>query len=92
MKLISRISPPQLGHASGNSSPTRASSFAQAIRDVSWWQGISSKPPAEPQQPLPDRSRDTGTFAGIRFPLRADVPDGKRRDGLPQGWFGANTP
>ena len=40
MKLISPISPPQLGHASGNSSPTRASSFAQAIRDVSWWQGF----------------------------------------------------
>ena len=33
IKLISRMSPPQLGHASGNSSPTRASSFAQAIRD-----------------------------------------------------------
>ena len=34
MKLISRLSPSQLGHASGNSSPTLASSFAQAIRDV----------------------------------------------------------
>jgi hypothetical protein len=32
---IGRISPPHLEHASGNSSPTRASSFAQAIRDVS---------------------------------------------------------
>jgi hypothetical protein len=35
MKLISRTSPPQFGHASGNSSPTRAISFAQAIREVS---------------------------------------------------------
>jgi hypothetical protein len=34
MKEISRISPPQLGHASGNASPTRDSSLAQAIRDV----------------------------------------------------------
>ena len=56
MKLISRISPPQLGHVSGNSSPTRASSFAQAIRDVSWWQGFVSMVPAEPQQPLPAAS------------------------------------
>ena len=36
LKLISRISPPQFRHASGNSSPSRASSFAQAIRDMSW--------------------------------------------------------
>jgi hypothetical protein len=32
---ISRMSPPQLGHSSGNSSPARAMSFAQAIREVS---------------------------------------------------------
>jgi hypothetical protein len=36
MKLISRISPLHLGHVGENSSPTRASSFAKAIRDVSW--------------------------------------------------------
>ena len=35
MKEISRMSPPHIGHSSGNSSPTRAISFAQAIRDVS---------------------------------------------------------
>ena len=35
MKLIRRMSPPQFGHASGNASPTRANSFAQAIREVS---------------------------------------------------------
>jgi hypothetical protein len=35
MNAISRMSPPHAGHSSGNSSPTRASSFAQAIRDVS---------------------------------------------------------
>ena len=55
MKLISRISPPQLGHASGNASPTRDSSLAQAIRDVSWWQGFVSMVPgtveSQNQQP-----------------------------------------
>ncbi|MFM7206796.1 MAG: hypothetical protein ACKO4T_09020 [Planctomycetaceae bacterium] len=35
MNAISRMSPPQFGHSSGNSSPTRAISFAQAIREVS---------------------------------------------------------
>ena len=35
MKLISQISPPQLGQASGNASPTQANSFAQAIHEVS---------------------------------------------------------
>ena len=35
LKAISRMSPPQFGHARGNSSPTRAMRLAQAIRDVS---------------------------------------------------------
>ena len=35
MKAISRMWPPHAGHSSGNSSPTRARSFAQAIREVS---------------------------------------------------------
>ena len=37
---ISRMSPPQLGHARGNSSPTRAMSFARAIREVSCERGL----------------------------------------------------
>ena len=40
MNAISRMSPPQFGHSSGNS-PTRAISFAQAIRDVSCERGLS---------------------------------------------------
>ena len=40
MNAISRMSPPHAGHASGNSSPTRAISFAQAIRDVSCERGF----------------------------------------------------
>jgi anaerobic glycerol-3-phosphate dehydrogenase len=31
LNAISRMSPPHVGHASGNSSPTRAISFAQAF-------------------------------------------------------------
>lgn len=41
LKAMSRMSPPQLGHASGNSSPTCAISFGQAMRDVSWERGFS---------------------------------------------------
>ena len=41
MNAISRMSPPQLGHARGNSSPTRAKSLAQAIRDVSVGGGLT---------------------------------------------------
>jgi hypothetical protein len=40
MNAISRMSPPQFGHSSGNSSPTLAISLAQAIRDVSWERGF----------------------------------------------------
>jgi hypothetical protein len=40
MNAISRMSPPQVGHASGNSSPTRAMSLAQAIREVSCERGF----------------------------------------------------
>jgi hypothetical protein len=50
MKEISRMSPPHAGHAKGNFSPTRAMSFAQAIRDVSWERGFcfASQQPSEP--------------------------------------------
>ena len=41
MNAISRMSPPQFGHSSGNSSPTRAMSFAQAIREVSCERGFA---------------------------------------------------
>ena len=40
MNVISRMSPPQVGHASGKSSPTRAMSLAQAIREVSCERGF----------------------------------------------------
>jgi hypothetical protein len=40
MNAINRMSPPQCGHSSGNSSPTRAMSLAQAIREVSCERGF----------------------------------------------------
>jgi hypothetical protein len=40
LKAISRMSPPHAGHSSGNSSPTRARSLAQAIREVSCERGF----------------------------------------------------
>ena len=40
LKAISRMSPPHAGHSSGNSSPTRAISLAQAIREVSCERGF----------------------------------------------------
>jgi hypothetical protein len=41
LKAISRMSPPQVGHSSGNSSPNRAISFARAIREVSCERGFA---------------------------------------------------
>ena len=40
-KEMSRMSPPHAGHSSGNFSPTRAISLAQAIREVSCERGFS---------------------------------------------------
>jgi hypothetical protein len=41
LKAISQMSPPHFGHSGGNSSPTRAMSFAQAIREVSCDRGFA---------------------------------------------------
>jgi len=41
MNAISRMSPPQPGHWTGNSMPTRARSLAQGILEVSWQRGLS---------------------------------------------------
>jgi len=40
LNAMSRMSPPQFGHLSRNSSPALAMSLAQAIRDVSWERGF----------------------------------------------------
>ena len=46
MNAISRMSPPHVGHARGNSSPTRAISLTQAIREVSWLRGLPAETPS----------------------------------------------
>ena len=48
MNAMSRMSPPHPGHAKGNSSPTRAMSFAHAIREVSWEGGLSHESQRSP--------------------------------------------
>jgi hypothetical protein len=40
LNAISRMSPPQAGHSSGNSSRSRAINLAQAIREVSCERGF----------------------------------------------------
>jgi molybdopterin biosynthesis enzyme MoaB len=55
MNAISRMSPPQAGHSSGNSSPTRAMSFAQAIREVSCERGFAVVSEQTPVPVLPRR-------------------------------------
>jgi|SanBayMetagenome_1026888.scaffolds.fasta_scaffold08910_2 hypothetical protein len=41
MNAMRQMSPPHLGHSSGNSSPTRTMSLAQAIREVSCDRSLS---------------------------------------------------
>ena len=77
------MSPPQVGHASGNSSPTRAISFAQAFaRGVvraglcmsvaAAFHGMSADSPAG------------GLPAGGGVAPLANIPDRQLRDGFPQ--------
>ncbi len=87
MKAMSRMSPPQVGHSSGNSSPTRAISFAQAIRDVSCERGFcfaSQQPsvsrPSFPYLPF------TASRGLPMFPIASAVTAFRSL------WFGANTP
>ena len=78
MNAISRMSPPQFGHSSGNSSPTRAISLAQAIRDVSWQRALIRVAVAFRGMPTDRMPASHGDA-----PL-ANVPDGQRRDGPPE--------
>jgi len=79
MKAISRMSPPHAGQTSGNSSPTRARSFAQAFARGVVRAGLLVRVAAAPRgvtvAPMPTSSD--------LAPL-ADVPDRERRDGFSQ--------
>ena len=67
---MSRMSPSHLGHSSGNSSPTRAISFAQAIRVVraGLCRRVATDSGAVTVAPM---------AAGRGIARRADVPDGE---------------
>jgi hypothetical protein len=69
MKAMSRMSPPQAGHWSGNCSPMRARSLAHAIREVSWERGWSF--PAG----LVGREVDDALGVGCGRLARASGPD-----------------
>ena len=70
------MSPPHAGHSSGNFSPTRVISLAQAIRDVSWERGRCGLPKRQSRvrrlptvarvgySPSRDFSRLANVFAG----------------------------
>jgi hypothetical protein len=98
MNAISRMSPPHAGHASGNSSPTRARSFAQAIREVSC-EGLA--PAAQQSVPVPV-SPCFPAFSYSRVqPGTGTCSCGTRASPLPTAsgvtarlslWFGGNTP
>jgi hypothetical protein len=87
LNAISRMSPPHAGHASGNSSPTRAMSLAHAIRDVSCERGFrcaSQQPPvARPSSVCPP------VAASCRLPTFPIASAVTARLSL---WLGANTP
>ncbi len=61
-----RTSSPQLGHSSGNSSPTRASSLAQAIRGVWWERGSSLLSPSPSATCPPVVSSPRARWSSVR--------------------------
>ena len=81
------MSPPHAGHSSGNFSPTRAISLAQAIREVSCERGFWF---ASPQPPVACSSLACPPVVASRcfptFPTARAVTAGR------SGWFGAKTP
>ena len=78
------MSPPHAGHSSGNFSPTRAISLAQAIREVSWERGFWF---ASPQPPVACSSLACPPVVASRcFPT---FPFRQSRDGRPQRVIGS---
>ncbi len=79
MNAMSRMSPPHPGHSSGNSSPTRAISFAQAILEASCERGFSREL-QQPSAACPSPACPP-VAALLCLPTFAF---GQRRDGPPQ--------
>ena len=73
------MSPPHPGHSSGNSSPTRAISFAQAIREVSCERGFwfaSQHPPIVRHGALISEAPPLSEPFGGAFPQRNRIVSG----------------
>jgi len=86
------MSPPHPGHAKGNSSPTRAISFAHAIREVSWEGSLSHEPQQSPVASPPAACPLTAcrpVAASRRLPT---FPFVMRRDGGPELVVGCKHP
>jgi hypothetical protein len=84
MNAMSRMSPPHPGHSSGNSSPTRAMSLAQAIREVSRERGWSHESQRSPLACSPAAcplAACPSVAASRRLPT---FPFVMRRDGRPE--------
>jgi hypothetical protein len=84
MNEMSRMSPPHLGHSTGNSSPTRAMSLAQAIRKVSRKRSLSRESQQSPVASSPAACPPTAyppVAASRRLPT---FPFVECRDGGPE--------
>ena len=84
MNEMSRMSPPQAGHSSGNASAIRASSFAHAMRDVSWDRfsvSVSAPPAGWLSGPAGPGLHVPGPTDLPAFPIASAVTSGRR------GWL-----
>jgi len=84
MNEMSRMSPPQAGHSSGNASAIRASSFAHAMRDVSWDRfsvSVSAQPAGWLSGPAGPGLHVPGPTDLPAFPIASVVTSGRR------GWL-----
>ena len=81
MNEMSRMSPPQAGHISGNASAIRASSFAHAMRDVSWDRfsvSVSAQPAGWLSGPAGPGLLVPGATDLPAFPIASAVTSGRR--------------
>ena len=84
MNAMSRMSPPHPGHATGNSSPTRAMSLAHAIREVSWEGGLSHESQRSPVVSPPAACPPTACPPVAASRGLPTFPFVMRRDGGPE--------
>lgn len=78
MKAMSRMSPPQAGHASGKSSAIFSMSLAQAIREVSWERLAASGAPSPRRSPRGRGGGDAAPARAVALAMASDVTAGRR--------------